>query len=344
MPPFLRAAALCLLSVLLLAARAPGAAAATLDEVRARGVLRCGVSTGVAGFSIADSRGRWTGIDVDFCRALAAAVLGDAGKVDFVPLSAQARFTALQAGEIDILSRNTTVTLSRDASLGLDFTDVWFYDGQGFLISRALGVTRASELDGAAVCTQTGTTTELNLADYFRSHNMSFRPVVFEGFEEALSAFFAERCDVFTADRSTLAAIRAVNARDPDAYLLLPEMISKEPFAAAVRQGDPQWRAIATWLRHALIEAEEKGITAANVARARETARDPVVQRLLGASGDLGAELGLDPDWASRAIAAVGNYGEIFARNVGADSPLGLERGLNALWSEGGLLYALPLR
>ena len=313
----------------------------TLDAVRARGDVRCGVSTGVAGFAIADSAGNWSGLDTDFCRGLAAAVLGDAAKVTFVPLSAQQRFTALQSGEVDLLSRNTTWTLTRDASLGLMFAGVTFYDGQGFMVPADLGVQSATELDGAEVCVQAGTTTELNLADYFRANNMEFKPVVFESLEESISTFFNGRCQVYTADRSGLAAIQAVDAPNPDDYVILPETISKEPLGPVVRRGDDDWFTIVKWLVYALIEAEEKGVTQANVASMMDS-QDPVVKRLLGVSGDMGTKLGLGNAWAVQAIQAVGNYGEIYDRNV---LPIGLARtGSNRLWTQGGLMYAMPLR
>ena len=312
-----------------------------LDAVQARDSVRCGVSTGLAGFSIADSTGQWTGLDADFCGGLAAAVLGDASKVTYVPLSNQQRFTALQAGEVDLLSRNTTWTLTRDASLGLVFAGVTFYDGQGFMVPRDIGVQNASELDGAEVCVLAGTTTELNLADYFRANNMSFKPVVFEHLEEAKSAFFNGRCQVYTTDRSGLAAIISTDAPNPDDYVILPETISKEPLGPVVRRGDDQWFSIVKWLVYALIEAEEKGVTQANVVSMMES-DDPVVKRLLGTSGDMGTKLGLDNAWAVQAIQAVGNYGEIYDRNV---VPIGLARtGSNRLWTQGGLMYAMPLR
>ena len=332
----------CLFIALIVAALTGSAhAGKTLDAVLARGDVRCGVSTGVAGFAIADSAGNWTGLDADFCRALAAAVLGDGASVTFVPLSAQQRFTALQSGEVDLLSRNTTWTLTRDASLGLIFAGVTFYDGQGFVVPRDIGVHSATELDGAEVCVQTGTTTELNLADYFRANNMEFKPVVFESLEESISAFFHGRCQVYTTDRSGLAAILAVDAPNPDDYVILPETISKEPLGPVVRRGDDDWFTIVKWLVYALIEAEEKGVTQANVASMMDS-QDPVVKRLLGTSGDMGTKLGLGNAWAVQAIRSVGNYGEIYRRNV---LPIGLARtGSNRLWTHGGLMYAMPLR
>ncbi|ETW98170.1 MAG: amino acid ABC transporter substrate-binding protein [Candidatus Entotheonella factor] len=312
-----------------------------LDAIKASGTVKCGVSTGLAGFSIADSKGNYTGLDADFCKALAAAVLGDASKVTFVPLSAQQRFTALQSGEVDLLSRNTTWTLTRDASLGLVFAGVTFYDGQGFMVPKEIGVSKATELDGAEVCVQTGTTTELNLADYFRAQGMTFKPVVFENLEESKTAFFNGRCQVYTTDRSGLASIRAADAPNPDDYVILPETISKEPLGPVVRRGDDEWFTIVKWMVYGLIEAEEKGVTSKNVDEMKNS-QDPVIKRLLGVSGDMGTKIGLDNDWVVRAIKAIGNYGEVYDRNV---VPIGLPReGSNALWTKGGLMYAMPLR
>ncbi|MEQ9814271.1 MAG: amino acid ABC transporter substrate-binding protein [Azospirillaceae bacterium] len=319
------------------------AQAQTLDAVRANGELICGVSTGLAGFSNPDSEGNWSGLDVDVCRALAAAVLGDADAVSFVPLTAQQRFTALQSGEVDLLSRNTTHTLSRDTSLGLNFAPITYYDGQGFMVPRDLGVTSALELDGATVCVQPGTTTELNLSDYFRANGMEFQPVVIESLDEVNAAFFAGRCDVYTTDASGLASIRATVAPNPADYAILPEIISKEPLGPAVRHGDDQWFDIVSWTVRALIEAEELGITSENVDSFADTT-NPSIQRLLGITAGMGEALGLEESWAHDAIAQVGNYGEIFERNVGVNTPLGLERGLNAQWTDGGLMYAAPAR
>lgn len=331
-----------MLSMLAVAFAGTAQAGKTLDAIKARGAIRCGVNTGLAGFSIADSRGKWTGLDADACKALAASVLGDPGKVQFVPLSAQQRFTALQSGEIDVLIRNTTWTLTRDASLGLHFAGVLFYDGQGFMVPKDLGVKSARELGGAEVCVQTGTTTELNLADYFRANNMPFKPVVFESLEESKTAFFNGRCQVYTTDRSGLASIRAADAPDPNRFVILPETISKEPLGPVVRRGDDEWFAIVKWMVYALIEAEEKGVTSANIDRMKDS-RDPVIQRLLGISGDMGKKIGLDNAWAYRVIKAVGNYGEMYKRNV---EPIGLPRGggANDLWTRGGLMYAMPFR
>ena len=314
-----------------------------LDKIKQAGQIVCGVNTGLAGFAQPDNQGRYTGLDVDICKALAAALFGDAGKVKYVPLTAQQRFTALQSGEVDLLSRNTTWTLLRDTDLGLNFTVVVFYDGQGFMVPKKLGVKSAKELNGATVCVQPGTTTELNLADYFRANKMQFKPVVIEKLDEVENAFFSGRCDAYTTDRSGLAATRAARAPNPGDYVILPEVISKEPLAPAVRQGDDQWNDIVRWVIYALFEAEEKGITSKN---ADEMAKsdDPTVKRLLGATPGMGKALGLDEKWALNAVKAVGNYGEIFERNVGEDSPLKLDRGPNNLWTQGGLMYAMPIR
>ena len=315
----------------------------TLDAIKAKGQLTCGVSTGVIGFSAADSQGQWKGLDVDLCKALAAAVLGNPDKVRWVPLSSQQRFTAIQSGEVDVLSRNTTWSLTRDAALGLHFAGVSYYDGQGFLVPKKLKVTSAKQLKNAEVCVQSGTTTEKNLADYARAQGIKLKPVVFDKFEASLKAFFSGRCQAYTTDASALAFIRSKEAPAPDDYLVLPELISKEPLGPAVRRGDDEWFAIVKWTLNALIEAEELGITQARV-DSLKASPDPAVQRFLGVGEDLGKSLGLDREWAARAIKAVGNYGEIFNRNVGADSPLKLPRGLNAQWNKGGLMYAQPLR
>ncbi|MCB2101988.1 MAG: amino acid ABC transporter substrate-binding protein [Rhodobacterales bacterium] len=319
---------------------ATASAGPTLDAVKQKGFVQCGVNTGLGGFSIADSKGRWVGLDVDICRAVAAAILGDGDKIKFTPLSAQQRFTALQSGEVDILSRNTTWTLTRDTKLGLNFAGVTFYDGQGFMVRKDLGVKSAKELNGATICVQPGTTTELNLADYFRAQGMQFEPVVIEAQQEVVSAFFSGRCDVFTTDASGLASVRTNDAPNPDDYMILPEIISKEPLGPAVRHGDDEWFDIVKWVIYALLEAEEQGITAANVDSMMDS-KNPVVQRLLGATPGNGAALGLDEAWATNAIKAVGNYGEIYERNI---VPLGLSRGVNALWTKGGLMYAMPAR
>lgn len=331
-------------TVALGALSAPANAGAILDTIKKNDTLRCGVNTGLPGFSAPDSTGRWSGMDADFCRAVAATILGDGEKVQFVPLSAQARFTALQSGEIDLLSRNSTNTLTRDASLGLHFVGTWFYDGQGFLITKAAGVDSATQLDGATVCVQSGTTTELNLTDYFRANGLSLQPVVFEGFEESYKAYFSGRCDAYTTDISGLAALRSVNAQNPEDHLILPEAISKEPLAPAVRRGDDEYFAIVKWVRNALIEAEEYGVSSENVDEQKASSENPVIRRMLGTSPGMGQTLGLDDEWAYRPIKQIGNYGEIFARNVGPGSPLKLERGLNAQWNKGGVLYADPIR
>jgi general L-amino acid transport system substrate-binding protein len=336
------AAALAVLGAAGAMAQAPPAAGQTLNTVRGRGQLVCGVSQGFAGFSAPDSRGEFRGLDVDYCRAVAAAVLGDPAKARFVPLTAQARFTALQTGEIDVLFRNSTQTFLRDTSLGLNQGPVNFHDGQGFAVRRDSNVRRVGDLDGASVCVAQGTTHELNLNDAFRARRLRFQPVVFERVDTMYDAFFAGRCDAMTQDASALAGALTV-ARDPAAYAVLEETISKEPLGPFTRNGDDQWSNIVFWVHHALVEAEELGITQAN---AEERARGPdaTAQRLLGASGEFGARLGLDNRWALNAIRAVGNYGEVFERNVGEGSPLKLRRGLNALWTGGGLMYAIPFR
>jgi len=321
-------------------AAAPLAAQSTLDTVRARGHLQCGVNTGLAGFSQPDSKGVWRGIDADFCRAVAAAVFGDPSKVRYTPLTAQQRFTALQSGEVDLLARNTTWSISRDTALGLNFVGVNYYDGQGFLVPKKLKVKSAKELNGATICVQPGTTNELNLADYFRTHGMKFKPVVIEKLEEVLGAYFAGRCDVYTTDVSGLVAIRASRAPNPAEHVILPEIISKEPLGPAVRHGDDRWFDIVKWTLFAMIEAEELGLASNTIDRQLKSP-SPSIQRFVGASGDLGKALGLDNRWAYRVVKHVGNYGESFERNL---APLGFERGLNRLWSQGGLMYAPPLR
>jgi len=321
----------------------PAQAGPTLDKVKQAGTLVCGVSTGLAGFSQPDNQGNYAGLDVDVCKAIAAALFGDASKVKYAPLTAQQRFTALQSGEIDVLSRNTTWTLQRDTELGLDFAPVVYYDGQGFMVPKKLGVKSAKELNGATICVQPGTTTELNLADYFRANKMTFKPLVIEKLDEVVAAYFSGRCDVFTTDRSGLAGIRVTRAQNPDDHIILPEVISKEPLAPAMRQGDDQWNDIVRWVVYALIEAEEKGITSKNLDDMLKSDA-PDIKRMLGVTPGMGKALGVDEKWAANAIKAVGNYGEIFDRNVGKDSPLKLERGINALWTHGGLMYAMPVR
>lgn len=325
------------------AAISSGAAAGTLDDVKAKGFLQCGVSQGVPGFSNADDKGNWSGIDVDACRAVASAIFGDPQKVKFTPLSAKERFTALQSGEIDMLSRNTTWTYTRDVSLGLDFTQTNFYDGQGFMVRKELGVKSALDLDGATVCTEQGTTTELNMADFFRKHNMSYVPVIVQKADEAVAAYDSGRCDVFTTDKSGLAAQRT-KLKNPKDNIILPETISKEPLGPVVRHGDNQWKDLVTWVLFVQINAEEMGISSKNVDEIKANSKDPGIRRLLGVEGDMGKDLGLSADWAYNVIKMVGNYGEEFDRNVGKDSPLDLPRGLNKLWTDGGIMYAPPVR
>lgn len=316
---------------------------ATLVSVKERGWLQCGASTGVAGFSQPDSQGKWTGFDIDICRAVSAAVFGDADKTKYTPLTSQQRLIALQSGEIDMLSRTTTWTLQRDSASGLNFTVVTYYDGQGFLVPKKLGLRSAKELSGATVCVVTGTTTELNLADFARKNRLQIKPVVFEKIDDAKSAFFNDRCDAYTTDASQLASTRATFAKNPADYAILPDIISKEPLAPSVRHGDDQWFDIVKWTVFALIEAEELGVTSKNVDEMLKSA-DPSVQRLLGVNAGNGKALGLDEKWAYHAIKQVGNYAEIFERNLGIASPMKIERGLNALWNNGGLMYAIPLR
>lgn len=319
------------------------ASAGTLDDVKARGELACGVTTGVPGFAFPDADGRWQGFDVAICRAVAAAVFGDGDAVKFVPLTAKVRFAALASGEIDLLARNTTWTFSRDVDLKQTFIGVNYYDGQGFMARVDLGVGSALELDGATVCIQTGTTTELNLADFFRSNGMEYEPVPIENNSEAQQQYLAGACDVYTTDRSALAATRTV-FEAPDDHMLLPEIISKEPLGPLVRHGDDNWADINMWVLNALITAEELGVTQDNIADMGANAKNPEVKRLLGTEGSLGAMLGLDADWAANAIAVAGNYGEIFAGTIGEDSSIGLSRGVNALWTDGGLIYSPPFR
>jgi general L-amino acid transport system substrate-binding protein len=315
----------------------------TLSDVQARGTLNCGVTTGLAGFAAPDDQGNWTGLDVDMCKAVAAAVLGDPSKVKYVPTNAKERFTALQSGEVDLLARNTTWTFSRDTDLGFDFVGVNYYDGQGFMVRKSLNVKSALELNGASVCVQTGTTTELNLGDYFRANNMELKPVVFEKNEEARQAYDEGRCDAYTTDASGLAAERSVLAQPGD-HIILPEIISKEPLGPLVRHGDNRWGDIVRWSLNAMIIAEEFGVTQANLDEQKASSQNPEVRRLLGVEGEMGKMTGLSNDWAYNIIKAVGNYGESFERNVGLKTPLQLARGLNDLWSRGGLLYAPPIR
>jgi general L-amino acid transport system substrate-binding protein len=320
----------------------PAHAGKTVDAIKARGQLVCGVNVGLAGFSAADSNGNWSGLDVDYCKAVAAALLGDATKVKWVPLTAQQRFTALQSGEVDILSRNTTNTLSRDASLGLHFVGVNYYDGQGFLVNKGK-ITSAKQLKGATVCVQSGTTTEKNLTDFSRANNLGIKAVVFEKLEASTGAYFAGRCQAYTTDASGLASIRAKEAKVPADHVILPDLISKEPLGPMIRRGDDEFFAITKWVLNGLIEAEEYGITQANVDQMK-TSTDPQVGRMLGSTEDLGKHLGLDKEWLARSIKAVGNYGEKFERNVGPKTAINLPRGKNNLWSAGGFMYAAPLR
>ena len=318
------------------------ATAGTLDDVKKRGVLRCIVSTGIAGFAYPDANGVWKGFDIDFCRATAAAVLGDSGKIKAVTATGKTRFTLLNSREGDVLWRNTTITFSRDVGVKLRFHGVNYYDGQGFMVKKSLGIKSATELDGASICIQTGTTTELNLADYFYANNMKYEAVAIETNDEARQNYTAGRCDVYTTDASGLAATRSTFS-DPENHVILPEIISKEPLGPATRQGDDQWSDIITWVLNATITAEEKGVTSANV-DAMKNSKDPEILRLLGVEGSQGEELGLSKDWAYNIIKSVGNYGEIFERNIGMNTPIGLERGLNALWTNGGLQYSPPFR
>jgi general L-amino acid transport system substrate-binding protein len=329
-------------SLILLTAAGPVQAGATLEAIKKKGFIQCGVSDGLPGFSFADDKGNFTGIDVDVCRAIAAAVFGDASKVKFTALTAKERFTALQSGEIDVLSRNTTWTLTRDSALGLNFTGVTYYDGQGFLINKKLGVKNAKDLDGATVCMQAGTTTELNLSDYFRSHNMSYRPVTYDKSDESAAALEAGRCDVLTSDQSQLYAQR-IKLSKPDDFVVLPDILSKEPLGPAVRQGDDEWFDIVRWTLFAMLNAEELGVNSKNMDKQLK-ATNPDIKRLLGVEGDKGKDLGLANDWVVNIVRQVGNYGEIFERNLGQGSPLKIKRGLNALWNQGGIQYAPPIR
>jgi len=324
------------------AASAASDGASTLDHVKEKGSVQCGVSQGLPGFSNPDDKGNWTGLDVDFCRAVAAAIFGDSSKVEFTPLSAKERFTALQSGEVDVLSRNTTWTMGRDTSLGLNFSVVNYYDGQGFMVRKDMGITSALQLSGASICTNTGTTTELNVADYFRANNMEYELVAFEKADEVVAAYDAGRCDVYTTDQSGLYAQR-IKLTDPDAHIVLPEIISKEPLGPAVRQGDDQWLNIIKWTHFAMLNAEELGVTSENVDSMKDS-DNPEIKRLLGTEGEFGGGIGLGNDWAYNIIKSVGNYGEAFDRNVGPNTTLGIARGLNAQWNKGGLQYGPPVR
>jgi general L-amino acid transport system substrate-binding protein len=327
---------------------ATSASAGTLEDVKAKGFVQCGVSQGLAGFSNPDSDNNWTGLDVDFCRAVASAIFNDPQKVKFTPLSAKERFTALQSGEVDILSRNTTWTMSRDTSLGLKFAGVTYYDGQGFMVRKDLGVKSALELDGATVCTNTGTTTELNLADYFRAHGMKYQVVAIEDSNQVRQAYDEGRCDIFTTDQSGLYAERLA-LKNPDDHMVLPEIISKEPLGPVVRQGDDNWFNVVKWTYFALLDAEEAGITQANIDE-KVGSDDPGIKRMLGvknsdgSAAGFGTGIGLDEDWVVHIVKGVGNYGEMFERNVGVNTPLKIARGINALWKDGGIQYAPPIR
>ncbi len=321
---------------------ASAASATTLEDVKAKGFVQCGSNTGLPGFAMPDDQGNWNGFDVDYCRAIAAAIFGDPQKVKFTPLNPKERFTALQSGEVDVLVRNTTWTMERDTTLGLTFAGVNYYDGQGFMVRKDLGVTSAKQLDGASICVQTGTTTELNMADYFRSNNINYKPVVFEALPETNQAYDSGRCDALTTDASGLAATR-LQLANPGDHIILPEIISKEPLGPVVRQGDDQWFNVVKWVHFALLNSEELGVTQANVEEMKGS-DSPNIKRLLGVEGTFGEGIGLSNDWVVNVIKGVGNYGEIFERNIGKDTPLGLARGLNALWTDGGIQYAPPVR
>ena len=331
------------LAVVLALGAATVQAGPVLDAVKARGQVVCGVNTAAPGFSHADSQGRWSGLDVDTCRAVAAAVLGDASKVKFVPLSSPQRFTALQSGEIDVLARNTTWTLTRDASLGAVFAAISYYDGQGFMVPKKLGVISAKQLNGATVCLQSGTSSVQAMADFFAANKMKYKPVMFDTTEATQSAFISGRCQVYTTDMSDLAGART-RARNPQDFVILPETISKEPLGPAVRRGDDEWFQIVRWSFYTMVEAEENGLTRANVDQMRASSKSPQVQRLTGVGDDTGKLLGLDKDWSYRIIKQVGNYGESWTANFGPDTKLNLPRGLNNLWNNGGILYAPPIR
>ena len=343
MPAILRRHALALFMLACTVTCSPAWAGKVLDNVKRKGVVQCGVSNGVAGFSGTNSAGQWTGIDVDVCKALAAAVLGDAGKVSFVPLNAQQRFTALQAGEVDVLSRNTSWTLSRDAGMGLGFAAIVFFDGQGFMVPKKLKITDPKQLKGADICVQAGTTNEKNVAEYLRANNLKSKTIVFDSFEAGYKAFFSGRCQAFSTDASALAGLKSKEAANPDDYQILPTLISKEPLGPMVKRGDEEWLAIVRWVVFALIEAEELGVSQKNI-ETMKASPDPAIKRFLGQGDDIGKPLALDKDWAYRVVKSVGNYGEVYERNLGSQSPLKLPRGLNQLWTKGGLLYAPPLR
>ncbi|HVX81089.1 MAG TPA: amino acid ABC transporter substrate-binding protein [Devosiaceae bacterium] len=317
------------------------ASAGTLDQVKAKGFLQCGVETGLPGFGIPDQNGNWTGLDVDYCRAVASAIFGDPTKVKFTPLDPTQRFPALQSGEIDLLVRNTTWTMSRDTQLGFMFAGVNYYDGQGFMVKKELNVAHVKDLDGASICVAAGTDTEFNLADYFKQHNLKYNPVVFQKKDDVVAAYDSGRCDAFTTDASGLYAYR-LQLKNPDDNIILPEVISKEPLGPLVRQDDVQWFNIVKWTHYALLNAEELGVTKENVDDMLKSA-NPAIQRLLGVTGDFGKSMGLDAKWAYNIIKNVGNYGEIFEKDVGKDSPLKIDRGLNNLWNNGGIQYGMPI-
>lgn len=322
---------------------AGAAQAAKLDQVKSKGFLQCGVNGVLPGFSTPDDKGNFSGLDVDYCKAVAAAIFGDATKVKFSPMTAKERFTALQSGEIDILSRNTTWTMDRDTALGLNFVGVMYYDGQGILVKKSLGIKSAKELDGATVCVNQGTTTELNLADYFRTNNLKFTPVTFEKMDEVVAAYAAGRCDAYTTDRSGLAAQR-IKLQNPADHVILPEVMSKEPLGPVVQHGDDQWFDIAKWVYYGLINLEEYGVTQKNVDDLKANSKSADVRRLLGVEGEFGQKLGVTPDWLYQIAKQVGNYGEIYDRNIGPSTPIALDRGVNALWTKGGIQYAPPIR
>lgn len=321
---------------------AGAASAGTLEDVKAKGFIQCGIATGLAGFASPNDKGEWEGFDVDICRAMSAAIFGDPNKVKYTPTTAKERFTALQSGEIDVLARNTTWTLSRDVKLGFEFVGVNYYDGQGFMVKKSLGVSSAKELSGARICIQSGTTTELNLADYFAAQGMEYDSVLFDTADEVREAYIQDTCDVYTTDQSGLYAQRSVVA-DPENHVVLPEVISKEPLGPLVRHGDNAWGDLARWTLNAMINAEEMGITSANAAEMKNS-KNPGIVRLMGGSGDLGEQLGVSNDWAFNIVTMVGNYGEVFEKHLGASTPLKIARGLNELWSKGGILYAPPAR
>lgn len=317
--------------------------ASTLDDVKERGHINCGVSEGVPGFSNPDADGDYTGLDVDICRAVSAVIFNDPNKIKFVPLASKQKILAVVTGQVDLTSRTTTWTMKRDTKEGVDFTSIVFYDGQGFMVRKKLGITDAKELDGAAVCVTSGTTTELNLADFSRANGINFEPVVFEGKKEAVNAYRSGRCDALTTDASQLAAFRTT-MENPADHLILTELISKEPLSPLVKHGDNQWKDLVTWTINGLITAEELGVTQGNVEEQKKSSKNPTVQRMLGVTGDYGSYIGLDKDWMYNAIKVVGNYGEIYDRNIGPETPLAMSRGKNALWTDGGLMYVAPLR